>query len=231
MALAWFTWDKPAFVHWIVPELAVQVPDGLELDRWQGDPVVSLVGLHAVGPAPRAWVRSRFAPASSYTQVNLRTYVRGPAGPGILLIDTRVDRRLPVAARLLGNPYHFDGETAVAIEAGHVTLHARGIEVEGIVSGDEPGEQPRGSFDAFVLERYQTFARLPGGLVYVTSIRHRPWRVRGVGVEQASMSGWERLGRPVAAHAAEPVEVAVTGVAPLIRSRRRSRWRTSPARA
>jgi uncharacterized protein len=222
MPFAWFTWDKPTFAHWIVPELALAVPDGLELDRWEGQPVFSLAAVGVVGPAPRMIVRSPLAPALSYAQVNLRTYVRGPAGPGLFILDTRVDRLMPLAARVLGAPYRFDRMAAIDSAPGRIDVHASGIDLDGSIGSDEPREALPGSFDAFVLERYVLYGR------FAVRVSHRPWRVRALAVERASISGWERLGRVTAAHFAEPLEVETTGLSRYATSRRRSRWRTSP---
>src|SRR3954471_8428645 len=96
-------WSDVLFLHWRAqPEdLEPRLPEGLVLDRFRGAAMVSLVALRCAGPAPRPLVMPSLDPITAYDQVNVRTYVRGPAGPGILLLDARVGSVLAaVAGRL-----------------------------------------------------------------------------------------------------------------------------------
>jgi hypothetical protein len=58
------------------------------------------------------------APLLRYDQVNFRTYVHGPAGPGLWLLETRVSHPLALGARLLGMPYHLDTSLSLEVRQG-----------------------------------------------------------------------------------------------------------------
>ena len=76
-------WCSLSFLHWRCDARALQarLPTGLELDTfqqsgWIGLTPFRLTGLRPPGLPPLPWL-------STFPETNLRTYVRGPAGPGI----------------------------------------------------------------------------------------------------------------------------------------------------
>src|SRR5438270_8602707 len=108
-------WRQTFYVHWIVPAdtLAARLPRGVTLDLWRGHAVASLVAIDVAGPAPRALLESAVAHLFRYRQLNLRTYVDGPEGLGMTLLETRIDRlTYALGARLAGMPYHLDRQPA-----------------------------------------------------------------------------------------------------------------------
>lgn len=112
-------WHRLAMLHFDADAAALRpyIPAGTELDLWQGQAVVSVVGLlsrhtRALGVWPAAL-------PPSFAQVNLRTYVRRPGragdtllGPdgyrhGVAFICELVPRPLLAAcARAYGEPYY-----------------------------------------------------------------------------------------------------------------------------
>ena len=111
-------WHRLAMLHFDADAAALQqyIPVGTELDLWQGQAIVSVVGLlsrhtRALGVLPAAL-------APSFAQINLRTYVRRPGRPGdpnlgpdgyrhgTVFICELVPRPLLAAcARVYGEPY------------------------------------------------------------------------------------------------------------------------------
>src|SRR5512143_3361107 len=126
MMLTSMRWNRPFFLHFRVPAstLSARIPDGLTLETEGQDAIVSLVALEAVGPALRPLLASRLAPALRYVQTNVRTYVSGPRGPGLFILDTRVSRWWPTVARFVNMPYHHDG--ALAYDADETGVAVRG---------------------------------------------------------------------------------------------------------
>ena len=109
-------WRQTFFVHWLVPAdtLTPRLPRGVTLDRWRGHAVASLSAIDVEGPAPRALLQTPVAHLFRYRQLNLRTYVEGPEGPGLTLLETRIDRvTWALGARLAGMPYHLDRQLAL----------------------------------------------------------------------------------------------------------------------
>jgi uncharacterized protein YqjF (DUF2071 family) len=205
-------WSNILFVHWRADLAALRerLPPGLELDLFHGSAFVSLVGLEATGPLPQPVLGTPLAPFARYQQLNLRTYVIGDAGPGVWLLDTRVDRTFPLAARLLGMPYHHDGELDLHERAGAFRLRGRDLAIDAALLADLPVSRvdPHGLGD-FLLNRFRTYT----GRVTV-EIDHAPWRVRPLLVLGDPPRCPMGLGidGPVSANAAEPVEVGFTHV-------------------
>jgi uncharacterized protein YqjF (DUF2071 family) len=195
-------WHRTFIVHWLVPPelLASRIPRGVTLDRWRGHAVASLVATDVEGPAPRALLRTAVAPLFRYRLLNLRTYVDGPAGPGITLLHTRVDRlTYALGARLAGMPYQLDRYLRFDVHASSVELRARGLTVAGLVSDVPSRPLPEGALEQFAAERYRAYAQLPLGRILCVQIAHAPFCARPVSLEQLITPS--ALGLPVDAAA------------------------------
>jgi uncharacterized protein YqjF (DUF2071 family) len=211
-------WQRTFFVHWLVPaeRLSPRLPPGVTLERWRGHAVASLVALDVEGPAPRALLHSAVAPLFRYRQLNLRTYVEGPDGPGMTLLHTRVDRLgLAIGARLAGMPYHLDRRLRFDVHAASLELRARGLAVAGLFA--DGGSEPLapGTLEHFAAERYRIYSALPMGRTLSIAVAHAPWRARAVRLDQPLTPA--ALGLPVevqaaSAHVCEQVEVVVESV-------------------
>jgi uncharacterized protein len=176
-------WRQSFYVHWIVPvdTLTERLPRGVTLDLWRGHAVVSMVAIDVEGPAPRALMRTPVAHLFRYRQLNLRTYVEGPEGPGMTLLETRVDRlTYALGARLAGMPYHLDRQLEYEVHSASLTLQARGLSIGGLIVDEAPHTLAPGSLEHFACERYRAYAQLPVGRTLCVQIAHPPWRVRGV---------------------------------------------------
>ncbi len=203
------TWLTPLFVHLDIPRDAVlrRIPDGLSLDDGAGGDraSISLVALGVEGPAPKLVTASPLRRLVRYTQLNLRTYVIGPHGPGLFFLETRVNAFWPLLARLGGLPYRRDGalafdadEKAVAVKSGELVL--RGLPAPGApaeLAGDSPARR--------FLDRFVSYTALP----YAVRVHHAPWRVRDVEVDPSSRLELGELGpaKVLSAQLAETVQV------------------------
>jgi len=170
-------WSEIVFLHWDVApsRIAGWLPDWLTLDTRRGRAFVGVVSLCARGPIPSwAWRFAHRLPA--YAQVNVRTYVHGPQGPGIYLHKTSVGSVIAAAcARMLGQPYvperaHIERRGAT-VEVESAPLSFEGMDHQG------PSGAPRG-IERWLLERTILYGALPGGVQYHVRIQHEPWRVR-----------------------------------------------------
>jgi uncharacterized protein len=212
-------WRQTFYVHWIVPAdtLATRLPRHVTLDLWRGHAVVSLSAVDVEGPAPRALLQTPVAHLFRYRQLNLRTYVEGPAGPGLTLLETRIDRpTYALAARLAGMPYHLDRELVYEVRAASLELRARGLATTGLIDDAGATALAAGTIEHFACERYRAYAQLPVGRTLCVQIAHPPWRARPV-VLQGPLTP-EALGLPVAVQPAsaqlcEEVEAVVEHLA------------------
>lgn len=218
MSYGTMRWRQTFFVHWLVPAdtLRARIPAGVTLDRWRGHAVASLVAVDVEGPAPRALLRTPMAQLFRYRQLNLRTYVDGPEGPGMTLLETRIDRiTLALGARLAGMPYHLDRRLAFEVRSASLALRARGLAVDGLVADAPPQTLQPGTLEHFADERYRLYAQLPVGRTLCVQLAHPSWRARPVRL-QAPLTP-AALGLPVdvapaSAQLCEEVEVVVERV-------------------
>ena len=212
-------WRQTFYVHWLVPAdtLTPRLPRGVTLDLWRGHAVASLVAIDVEGPAPRALLQTAVAPLFRYRQLNLRTYVDGPEGPGMTLLETRIDRvTYALGARLAGMPYHLDRQLAYEVHTASLELRARGLHTTGLVSDVGAGPLLPGTLEYFACERYRAYAQLPVGRTLCVQIAHPPWRARPVVLQEPLTPA--PLGLPVdvqpaSAQLCEEVEVVVEHVA------------------
>ena len=212
-------WRRTFNVHWIVPAdtLRSRLPRHVTLDLWRGHAVVSLVAIDVEGPAPRALLQTAVAHLFRYRQLNLRTYVEGAEGPGMTLLETRIDRpTFALAARLAGMPYHLDRRLTYEVHAASLELRASGLPATGLVSDLGASTLQPGTLEHFACERYRAYAQLPVGRTLCVQIAHAPWRARPVvlqGPLTPAAMGLAVDVQPASAQLCEDVEAVVEHVA------------------
>jgi uncharacterized protein YqjF (DUF2071 family) len=211
-------WSNIFLTHFTVAPraLASRLPKGLALDLFRGAGYLSAVGMHATGPLPHAVLDTPLGALLRYQQLNLRTYVVGEEGPGIVVFDTRIDRpSLALGARLLGMPYHLDSKLDVSVDGAAASLSASDIELRGEIMADvAPGPAAGGGLESFVLNRFRIYSQAPGGLLYSVLVEHPPFSVLPVSLSTSVMPDFEPGVEiaAAAAHVAEPLEVALVEV-------------------
>ncbi len=173
------TWDDLLFVHYDVPleKLRPLVPDGLEVQEhsgtgWLGVTPFVVTGLRARGLLPLPF-------ASSFRELNVRTYVTRDGKPGIWFFSLDASSQLAVeAARRLYRLPYFNAD---------ISMRRRGKEVVYDCSRDggkafsatyrpDGGvfNAEAGSLEHFLTERYCLYAEHEGQLCRA-DIHHRPW--------------------------------------------------------
>src|SRR5690348_8519918 len=160
------TWEHIFWAHWPVPlaEIRVHVPDELEIEEHDGSAWLGFVffrvrALRARGALPVPGI-------SSFLQLNIRTYVRGPDGlPGILFFSIDASSRLAALgvrriyrvpafhARMTLEPVE-DWQEVECVRVGEA---GRVFSARYRAAGD--AFQPEdGSLEWFLTERYRLFA-------------------------------------------------------------------------
>ncbi|MFL5959268.1 MAG: YqjF family protein [Gaiellaceae bacterium] len=161
------TWEQTFWAHWPVPvaDLRARVPDELEIEEHDGTAWLGIVffrvrALRARGALPLPGI-------SSFLQLNVRTYVRGPDGlPGVWFFSIDASSRLAALGvrRLYRVPAFHARMTLESVEDSQEAECARIGESGRVFSGRyrANGEsfQPKpGSLEAFLTERYRLFTR------------------------------------------------------------------------
>ena len=220
------TWRDGLFCHWPVDPAVVSgtLPDRLSVATHEGDAYLSVVAFVMDD------IRPRGAPVGlSFPELNLRTYVEGPDGPGVYFYNLDADDRIGVelARRLFALPYY-----RAEMDVSHPATAKRSESAGGPVrftsrrahpgvpharfdatyepTGEALAAEP-GSLDAFLVENYRFYAE--GNRLYRGEITHEPWTLRAATVDLRAntlfeANGFDRPdGDPIVRYA-EPIDVS-----------------------
>jgi uncharacterized protein len=173
------TWDDLLFIHYALPAdtLRPLVPDGLELDEhsgsaWLGVTPFLVTGLRGRGLPPLPF-------ASSFRELNVRTYVTREGKPGIWFFSLDASSQVAVeAARRLYRLPYFRAEIAMRRRGDDILYDCsrddgKVFSAAYAPAGDVFNAEP-GSLEHFLAERYCLYAKDKGTL-YRADIHHRPW--------------------------------------------------------
>jgi uncharacterized protein YqjF (DUF2071 family) len=173
------TWDDLLFIHYRVPvdELRAHVPDGLEVQEhsgtgWLGVTPFLVTGLRARGLLPLPL-------ASSFRELNVRTYVTRDGKPGIWFFSLDASSQVAVeAARRLYRLPYFRAEISMRRQGSEILYDCsrhEGKAFSGSYAPDgEVANAEDGSLEHFLTERYCLYAAHDRRL-YRADIHHRPW--------------------------------------------------------
>ena len=211
-------WSQISFLHWRCSPAVLQprLPAGLVIDTFKNEAWVGLTPFHLTGLRPPClpalpWV-------SAFPEMNLRTYVRGPAGPGVWFFSLDAASLAAVlGARLTyGLPYYWAAmQIQTAGRQVHYTSARARAEAAITVEVGEPLAEP-GALALFLTERYRLYTLFLGRLA-VASVAHHSWplhRATVVHLEEtvrqaADMPG---DGAPAVVHYSPGVQVRVGGL-------------------
>jgi uncharacterized protein YqjF (DUF2071 family) len=174
------SWNQISFLHWQYgPDvLRSRLPVGLELDLFGGQAWLSLTPFVLENLRPS--FLPRFPGLSKFPETNIRTYVQGPAGPGIWFFSLDAARLAAVvgARAGFGLPY-FWSKMEVLLEnraVQYCTRRNRSTSAEIIIEPDSRILKPD-PLSQFLTERYQLYAMHLGRLITVV-VDHEPWTLR-----------------------------------------------------
>lgn len=212
------TWRDVTFAHWSVEPDDVRriLPEGLEPDLFDGRAWVSLVGfemddlrLRGLPPIPTT---------DRFEEFNVRTYVRGPEGPGVWFCSLDVSHWLPTLVARIGFALPYDkglvGFSSTASSATWSVERTWPTRATGqlAVTVDEASsiEDP---LSVFLTARWRLYSATRSGRLVTAPVEHPPWQLRAASVDSvdtgiATAAGFE-LDAPVLAHHANDVPVRV----------------------
>jgi uncharacterized protein YqjF (DUF2071 family) len=221
-------WHDLLFLHWPVrPEiLRPLIPEGLELDLFDGSAWIGVVPFRMTGVRPR--YLPRFA-GLAFPEINVRTYVWSPGRSGIWFFSLDAANRLAVrtARARYGLPY-YHARMSVRLEQG--TVHYRSLRVDKRSSGAEfhasykpAGEVYRSApatLDRWLTDRYCLYAIDRRGRLGYADIHHAPWPLQPAEAELRTNTMTEPLGIrlpeiPPVAHFARRLDVIAWRVVPV----------------
>lgn len=203
-------WRDAVFLHWPVsPDvLRPHVPEGIDLDLFDGRAWVSIVAFTMARVRPRGLPPLR--PVSHFHEVNVRTYTQVDERPGVYFLRIEAASRPAcfIARKVSGLPYRHarmqrgtDRFTTGEERTGsHLDL---GFTVGGSIA--DPTDR-----DLWLTERYAVHDRTDRGLV-TFDVHHVPWPLHDVRIRALDFRypGQDDLLRsaPAATHASPGVRV------------------------
>ncbi len=179
-------WDTLLMAHFAVTPEAIQGEVPLPLDTRDGEAFVTLVAFrqtHLRFAREGWWARPLAKPVDDHAFLNLRTYVRGPEGPGIWFMQEFINHPL---ARLVGPPLY-----GLPYRLAHMPLRYRPttrrftatvrgwdnyarLEAEYALA-PLPAAEP-GTLEHFLHERYVAYTQR-GKTMLRFRVWHAPWRM------------------------------------------------------
>ena len=182
-------WERLLFIHWRWDEAEIQrtLPNGLYVDKYQGDAWLAIVPFFMRG------IRPRFCPPmpgiSNFLELNVRTYVHDELGrPGVWFYSLDCNQPLAVwtARTFFHLPYqHARMNAAIGDHGIDYICQRRG---EPIASRFRYHLQPQthnavpGSLEFFLAERYLLFSKAPKG-IRCGQVHHTPYPLADVKLE------------------------------------------------
>ncbi len=198
-------WRDCCFAHWRAdPErLGRALPQGVTLDRYAGEAWLSVV------PFRLTRVRAGAGPVlpgfGDVAEVNLRTYVRVGALPGIWFFSLDASSPLLVeSARFTTSLPYFAARIQTRTEDDVISYSSERQDRRSVpgrfsanyrVTGERSMAEPR-SLAEFLHERYRFFARRRGHLLS-GELRHEPWMLAQIPIEVTENTLGERIGHPL----------------------------------
>jgi uncharacterized protein len=210
------TWHDLLFAHWPLPAAVLRptVPDGIELDLFDGQAWLSIV------PFWMSNVAIRWTPSlPAFPELNVRTYVRVGDKPGVTFFSLDATNALAVAAARTAFrlPYYW-ASMNVAADHDAIRYHSRrsvrDVRARFVATYQPIGEvfTPRpGTLEYFLTERYCLYTTFLGSPVIV-EIHHPPWPLQHARADievntMAQAAGLDVIGPPHLLHFAKRQDV------------------------
>jgi uncharacterized protein YqjF (DUF2071 family) len=212
-------WERLLFAHWPVEATALRahIPPPLAVDQYEGQAWLGITPFHLSDLRARGL--PRMPGASSFPEINVRTYVRLGDKPGVFFFSLDAGSRLAVtgARAAYALPY-FHAKMSIEQRGDwlHYTSERDGRAVfEGRYRpvGDA-FSAAAGSLEHFLVERYALYAVPQPNQVHRADIHHAPWLLRPAEAEitrntMAEAAGITLPDRAPLLHYAERTDVVV----------------------
>lgn len=180
-------WRDLLFLHWPVDPDVLQstLPDGLEVDTYEGKAWLGVVPFDMEGVTPRGCPAP--SAVSDFPELNLRTYVKRNGVPGVWFYSLDVNKALPVwAANTFFHLPYFKAKMHLEREGDviHYTHQRGSLAFEATYSPQgDPIAYPKDSFETWSTSRYCLFAQSKWGRFFRGDIHHAPWSLQPAKVE------------------------------------------------
>ncbi len=221
------TWRDLLFAHWPVSweSLRAQVPETMELDRWEGAAWLGVVPFRMTGIRPLGMPAVPYL--SDTLELNVRTYVTVNGKPGVYFFSLDAERPIAVriARRFFFLPY-FDAQMECSEDDGALQYSSRRThrgaapaEFAGTYSPVGDGEPAaEGTLPHFLTARYCLYTQDRTGALVRGDIQHDPWTLQPARAEfqlntMAAPLGFRLDEPPASLLFSRLLEVKIQGIA------------------
>ena len=176
-------WRHLTFMHWEVSieKLQPHIPDGLEIDLFDGKAYVGTI------PFLMKNVRPRLLPAvpgiSTFPEFNIRTYVKKNGKAGVLFLTLDAQSRVTCfhAPRKYGLPYRY-AKCKISVDGDLYKWKSRRISDGAMLEGQcrskgELMQAEKGSLEEFLFERYSLYTNHKNK-IHMAYTQHNPWQYK-----------------------------------------------------
>ncbi len=171
------------------------IPQGLEIDTWDGDAWLGVVAFTMTGVRP--WWSPSIPGVSAFHETNLRTYVHvGGRAPGVYFVSLEAAKSLAVrVARWRWNLPYYRAQMTIRRDGQRIGYRSRRLwpeprdaetnlecEIGGAQNDHAPHAEP-GTLEFFLAERYLLYTasrqgRLPKSELLCGQVHHTPYPLR-----------------------------------------------------
>lgn len=181
-------WNHVLFMHWEVPIelLRTCVPEGMNIDTFEGKAYVSLVAFQMQKVRPRNLPSMSFI--SDFEELNLRTYIDNDGKKGVYFISIEAGKRLSayVSRKLSGLPYR---KSNMLNQRGHYVSRNDEKDVALDVTF-EVGEKlaHKTTLDHWLTERYCCIYADRNNNLYRYEMHHPEWELKSAEISKINVS-------------------------------------------
>jgi len=196
-------WHDLLFMHWAVDPglLRPLMPDGLELDLFEGMAWIGVVPFYMTGVGPRFF---RWLPyLSAFVELNVRTYVTTENKPGVWFFSLDATNRVAVqAARLLFFLPYFRAQMRTVHRDDWIYYKSRRIHCGAPPATYMARYRPvgpvyystRGTLEYWLTERYALYAADARSRIWRCEISHQRWPLQPAEAQVADNTMTMQLG-------------------------------------
>ena len=174
-------WKNLTFMHWEVDpvKLAKYIPDGLEIDLFEGRAFIGTIPFIMANVRPR--MTFPIPGVSTFPEINIRTYVRKGSRAGVLFLTLEAQSLITCsyATRAYGLPYRYSIANVRSQDGKYRWNACRkdgSHEIIGECTWDEQEEvAEKGTLEEFLFERYCLYTIHRGNLC-IAYTQHEPWK-------------------------------------------------------
>ncbi len=171
-------WLNLLFLHWPVDPSSIQsqIPEGLEIDTFDGNAWIGIVPFDMKGVTPRGCPAPSIL--SDFPEINVRTYVVRDGKPGVWFFSLDVTN--PVATTIARKVFHLPYYTSdVRIRTNqdgtHYFMQRDKLVFDATYHATGPCKSKSGSFEDWCTERYCLYAQSTSGKLFRAQVHHRKW--------------------------------------------------------